>query len=485
MHTVVIGGGITGLACAHYLLKDRSATDMECTVVEASDRLGGKIRTTYRDDFVIEAGPDSFVTNSTAALDLAKELDLQDHLVRAPRGNTVYVVKDRRLVPLPDGMRLIVPTKTGPFLRSRLLSPGGRFRALLEPLVPSRRSTAGRDYQDESIADFTRRRFGREMLDLVAEPMMAGIHLGDPARLSMDATFSRFAELEKNQGSLRRAMRPSRRQRPGGSEYAAGITFTTFRNGMSQLVNALTMVSRADIRLKTVATGVEDRAQGHGYQVHLQRNDDGSREFLSADWVVLAVSATAAADVLSDRYHNLASLLRSFRVVSSATVNLGFHRAADVPVPDGSGLVVPRREGLHIRGVSFSSRKFPGRAPKGSLLVRAFLGEPAVVDEDSGVLSRTDAALADLVVRELGWLLKAEIHPDFTEVFRYPAGTPQYEVGHLDRVHAVETASPPGLFLVGASYRGVGIPSCVEDGRTVARTILERGGEKMAADTSL
>ena len=499
MRIVVIGGGITGLALAHYLTAQQSAAGVECVLLEGSPQIGGKIRTVHRDGFTVEAGPDSFVSRKPDALELIEELEISHRLLPSRSGKHVYILKDGALQPLPDGMRLMVPTRLGPFLRSPLLSPIGKLRAAMEPLV------RGRSPEDESIASFTRRRFGREMLDRVAEPLMAGIHLGDPERLSIHASFSHFAHMERDHGSLVRSMRSGangHRPARGG-----GITFTSLVGGMGELVTALedSLRGRVDIRTNTPARRIDkaDRKAGAASPPgqSVAATDAGLRSqagsdtpaapqarvdseahrprfrvytggaasgTLDADAVVLTVPAAAAATLTESLDPARSELLRELPSVSSATVSLGFRDDRNVPMLDGTGFVVPRREGKAIRGCSWSSTKFEGRAPEGAALLRAFVGG----DGAEELIERDDKELVDLVLRELGSILGIEAEPEVAMVFRYRNGTPQYEVGYGERTARIEARNGDGVFLAGAFYDGVGIPDCVRSARTTARSVL-------------
>lgn len=467
MRIAVVGGGIAGLACAYELAvrsgdgRSRHAgakPPVECTLFEREDRLGGKIRTIERHGFTIEAGPDSFITRTPAALELAREVGLEDSLIGTTPGNRVSVLRGGSLVPLPAGMRLIVPTRALPFIASPILSPAGRLRALLEPFVPARAENG-----EESIASFTKRRFGREMLDRIAEPLMAGIHLGDPEKLSMSATFSHFLSAERTHGSLTRAMRRRGNRRASG----AGISFTSLAEGMEALVRATERVvgGIVNVRLGNRVDRVE--AVSGGYRVSVASESAGEEE-LDADAVVLAVPASAAARILGDSVAGLAGALADLTFVSSVTVSLGFRDADAGANLDGTGFVVPRSEGRAIRGCSFSSRKFAHRAPRGTFLLRAFLGE------EGGHVEQPDSRIVELVSRELAEILGIRGDPIVSAVFRFRGGTPQYEVGHGSRVSRVAELTPPGMHLVGSSYRGVGMPNCIADGRRAAREILGR-----------
>lgn len=445
----VVGGGISGLTAARELRR----RGVSFVLLEASSRWGGVIRTESLEGFLLEAGPDSLLAQKPDALALCRELGLSERLVPTnPEQRAVYVLHRGRLHPLPEGMLLAVPTRLGPFLNSSLLSWPGKLRMGLDLVRPARRATG-----DESIAEFLVRRFGRECLERLGEPLLAGIHAGVPERLSIRATFPRFVELEARHGSLIRgllAARPS--ARAAAREASPRSAFYSLRGGLAELVDALVADLPSD-SLRRDAPVVTLEGRGHGFELRL-----GGSARLAARAVILAVPAPRAAALLGPLFPDVALQLASIQYASTATVSLGFRRG-DVAHPlDGYGLLVPRSEGLRTAACSFFSTKFPGRAPAGCVLLRGFVG--GVRDADA--LALDDRELVTLVRRELGPVLGLRGEPVLTRVYRWPQGTPQLEVGHLDRVAALERrlANAPGLFLTGAGLRVTGIPDCVADG---------------------
>jgi len=392
-------------------------------------------------------------------MDLVRALGLDSRVIHANRG-IVHIVKNGVPTPMPAGMSLIVPTRPGPFIRSRLLSLQGRLRAMAEPLVPRRRENT-----EESIASFTRRRFGREMLDRVGEPLMAGIHLGDPERLTM-STFPHFAEMERAHGSLIRAMarRGARRGGPTDRASGGGITFLSLDGGMETLVSTLeSSLDGVKLLSGTRCTGIE-RADV-GFRVAT----DGSRPEMEADLVVLAVPSAAAAGLLRKMSPESAQALSTMRAISSATVSMAFEQCTFRDL-DGHGFVVPASEGFRIRGCTFSSRKFTGRAPEGGFLLRAFVAG----DSAGGAIDMKDTEIVQLVRDELFRLIELRGTPVLTRVFRFDGATPQYEIGHEALVRSLDDLESIGIFLAGSPYHGVGIPSCIEDGRRIAGTLATR-----------
>lgn len=447
---VIVGGGVAGLAAGHTLAK----RGVPFILAEAGPTLGGVIRTERRDGFLLEGGPDSILAQKPEGIDLCRELGLGDRLVPTnPASRAVFVLHRRRLHPLPEGMMLAVPTRIVPFLRSGLFSWPGKLRMGLDLVIPGRAQNG-----DESIASFLRRRFGQEAVDRLGEPLLAGIHAGDPERLSIRATFPRFADLEARHGSLVRGMwaAPRPAPRPG----APASAFYSLAGGLIELVDALVKRLPADQVLKESAVRRLERSP-RGYRIGLLGGAT-----IEARAVIIAAPGPKIAPVLAPLVPEVAGALAAIPFASSATVLLGF-RSEDVAHPlDGYGMVVPQTEGLRTTACSFFSTKFPGRAPEGHVLLRAFLGGA----RDPGVLALSDDELVDVALRDMGPVLGLRGAPVMTRVFRWPGGTPQLEVGHLDRMGEVErqVAAVPGLFLTGSGIRSTGIPDAVGDATRVA-----------------
>jgi len=445
---VVIGGGIAGLSATHALHE----AGHDVVLLEAGPRLGGVIRTETADGFVIEAGPDAILAQKPEGLALCRALGLSGRLVPTnPLTRTVFVLQGGRLHPLPEGMMLAVPTRVLPFLRSRLFSWPGKMRMGMDLLLP-RRTCDG----EESIASLLRRRFGEEAVERLGEPLMAGIHAGDPEQLSIQATFPRFVELERRYRSLIRGMWASR---PRGRA-ASLAAFYSLAGGLGELVDALRRhLPAARVRLGARVTDL--RRESGAFVMRLL---DGSA--LSAQSVILAVPAYAAAPLVSGISPEASRLLQTVPFASSATVALGYRRE-DVAHPlDGYGMLLPRGEGRRTSACSFVSSKFPGRAPDGHVLLRAFLGGA----RDPGLLQLEDAELAALARRELKDVLGLRGAPVLERVYRWPHATPQMVIGHLDRMSRLDriVEGLPGLFLTGAGLHGTGIPDAIADGGRAA-----------------
>ena len=483
-HVVIVGGGIAGLSAAFYLERAARAAGAPVgyTLVERDDRFGGKIRTDTiahgAGAFVVEGGPDSFVAQKPWGIQLARDLGLEAQLMGTrPARHSTYVLRQGRPRPMPEGMLLVVPTRALPFALSPLISLGGKLRMALDLLIPPRRDGA-----DETLANFIRRRLGAEALEALAEPLLAGIHSADPERQSILATFPRFRALEAQHGGLIRGMLaarpPTTDHRPPTTDHRPPTTdssrnaqfasspFVTLRGGVGELVRALLeQLSGRLIAGRGVAALGYDPAATRPYTVRL---DDG--ETLDADAVIMTAPAFAAAGLVAPFQPELAEALRAIRYVTTGTVTLAY-RSADLGRPlDGYGLVIPRGEGRRINALTMTSAKFAGRAPDGYTLVRAFVGgsrTPEVAELD-------DAALLALVRAELRDILGVDTAPQWSRIYRWPLANPQYDVGHLERVAALEAMLPPGLHLAGSAYRGVGIPDCIYGGRAAAEAALAR-----------
>ena len=465
MRLVVVGGGITGLAAAHHALelaRERRIA-LELTLVEARERLGGTIATERAGGFLIEAGPDSFLSEKPWALALCRRLGLEDRLARTDdRYRKVFVWHAGRLHPLPDGWELLAPTRLAPFLSSRLFSWPGTLRMAFDLVLP--RGIA----DDESLGAFVRRRLGREALERVAQPLVAGIYTADPDDLSLTATMPRFAELEKQERSIILGLRRARRRaRETGVSGARWSLFVTLKEGMEDLVAALaTRLQPGTVLLKQRVAGVVRR--GDRWRVATAEGAD-----LDADRVIVATESHAAARMLRYVDPTLATLLAEIPYASSATVTLGYRRADVVHPLDGFGFVVPHAEKRALLACTFSSVKYPGRAPEGDVLLRAFVGGAL----NEAVLELDDAPLVMRARAELREALGITAAPALARVFRWPKAMPQYHVGHLARVETIErrAGALPGLDLAGGAYRGVGIADCVRSGEAAAERALGAG----------
>ena len=446
IEVAIVGGGVSGLSAAYELHR----RGVPYVLFEHAGRLGGVIRTDHVDGFTIDGGPDSLLVQKPAAVDLCHELGLGERLVPTCPPRTAFVVRGGKLFPLPEASVLGIPTRLVPLITTGLLSPAGKLQLALDL---TRRARPANDQGDESVAAFFARRFGREAVDYIAEPLLAGIHAGDVDRLSMHALFPRLVEMERHHRSVIRGCRSLRATRsPDGP-------FRSLPGGIEELTTALVGTLAPDaLRCET---GVIDLHRPGRFQLTLSNG-----QTVAARQVVLAVPAYVTADLVESIDPPLGALCRAIPYTSTATVVLSYLRSAVRHALNGTGFVVPRIEReIGLMAGSWVSSKWPGRAPDGQVLLRGFVGGT----RNSKALEQTDAGLIHAVHRDLTALLKISGEPGLKRVYRWPRLNPQHEVGHLDRLGQIEKRLThlPGLHLAGAGFRGVGVPDCVANGRAV------------------
>jgi oxygen-dependent protoporphyrinogen oxidase len=407
----------------------------------------------------VEGGPDSILTHKPWALELCHALGLSEQLIPTQFPATVYVLRGDRLIPLPEGMQMVAPTRVAPFLRSPLLSWRGKLRAGLDLLLPPRK-----DDGDESLAAFVRRRLGDEVMRYLAEPLLAGIYAARGQDLSLLATFPRLRELELRYGSLIRGLRADGVSRPAVRQDSGprASLFVSLREGMEGLVRAL-VDSLAGVELRTAAEVTSIQPGGGVYRV----TQAGSQDVF-ARAVVVATPAHASARVLKAAFPALTAGLDGFSYASSAVVSLGFRRQEVTHPLNGHGCVVVRRPREPLAACTWSSSKFEGRAPPGHVLLRAVIspyGQPELLEAEA-------ERLTDTVCARLAPVLGLTGRPQMIDVRHLRAAHPQYNLGHLERVDCVIQRCPPGLFLAGSAFRGVGIPDCVRAGQSAAQEVM-------------
>lgn len=464
---IVIGGGITGLAAGYRLKRESENRNipLEVVLLESSDRVGGVIQTTHQDRFLIEHGPDAFISTKPWAKNLCEELGIEDKLIGTnPKVRRSFVTRNGILHPVPEGFYMMAPGALLPFLKSPIFSWRGKLRMALDFLI-SRRG----DDTDESVADFVRRRLGNEAFERMAQPMIGGIYTSDAENLSLKATFPRFLEMEKAHGSIIKALWAQKRKSQqtatssltrdtSGPRYSL---FLSFASGMQTLTDTLAQALSGCIRLHVHVDTVQQTENEAHWRVSLA---DGKIQ--EAELLCIALPAPQSGKILAEISPSLAKRLTAIPYASSATVNMAFRRE-DVTHPlNGMGFVVPATEALSLIGCSFSSVKFENRAPAEHVLLRAFVGETNNVNENK---------LTESVLIDVGKLLGIKKEPLLSIVSQHSQAMAQYLVGHQELVAEIEELAKglPGLALAGNGYHGIGIPDCIHSGEQAALALLD------------
>ncbi len=496
LRIAVVGGGMAGLGAAR-VLEDARAADpaIDWQLYEGEPRFGGKVHTVRRDGFVVEGGPDSAIIEKPWPIKLARELGIGDRFADSNEDiRKSYVYARGSLHELPEGIILMVPTRMVPFALSGLISWPGKLRMGTDLLLP-RGGAAVSGAADESLGDFVRRRLGREALERIAEPIVAGIHAGDPEKMSVRATFPMFLDMERQHRSLILAMLKRRKARqkaaaqgasagaqardgaPGARPSGGGPRsyFYSFRGGLQDLSDAVVASLPAerlhgDTAVTTMAPcGAGCGTSGAGSGAYALQLSDGSR--VVADAVVLATPAWASGELLRAAAPAAAADLASIDYVSTATVSLAFRRDQVGHDLRGFGFVVPRAEGRPVMATTWSSSKFAGRAPDGHVLLRSFLGRAGI----EAAAQLDDDEMTTVVRAELRAVMGIAAEPELVQIFRWPRGMPQYKVGHVELVAKIEAgvARVPGVELAGGAYHGIGIGDCLREGAAAAERALE------------
>jgi oxygen-dependent protoporphyrinogen oxidase len=447
---VIVGGGISGLAAAY----DLNRAGVDSVVFEKQPRVGGVIQTQTQDGCVLERGPDSFLSAKPEALALIKELGFQNEVIGSnDHQRTTYILRHGRLVKLPEGVMMIVPSKAMPIVTSRLLGWGTKIKMALELL--RRPPVQGRNAPDRSIADFVIDHFGEETLDYLAEPLLSGVYGGDPRHLSMASVMPRFLQMEAQYGSLGRAVMTSASQ-PRAS---GGPLFQTLKSGLQSLIDALS--PRLNVQHAEVDT-VERTAGGFGIRA------GGSWTY--ANQVILACPAWSASGLVETLDAQLAGLLSGIAYSSSVILSMIFNASSFDGMQAGFGFLIPKVERRRLAAATFVATKFPNRAPQDRIVLRCFFGGIG----DEGVLNESDESLLALARDELQGILGLTAAPVFHSVSRWPRAMAQYNVGHAARLREIHerAAGIPGLHLAGNAYEGIGISDCIRTGRAAARQVL-------------
>ena len=452
----IIGGGISGLATAWYLAK----AGIPSTIIESRPRLGGVIYTERVEGCVIEGGPDSFLSIKPAAMELIQELGLADEVIGSnDHLRKTYIWKRGQLVPIPDGLQLMVPTKVLPMLTSRLLTWRTKVRMALELLHPP----AGVPRGDRSVADFVRAHYGQEAVDYLTEPLLSGIYGGDPNSLSIASILPRFLEMEARYGSLTKGLLAERRA--ARRESAKLPLFRTLKGGLGQMVGALESGLAGKVQVLTGRAECVER-EADGYRIRV------NGAWVATDSLVMACEAHSASALMGPLDPRAGDLLNTVPYSSSMTVALGFDQSAFPRPLNGFGFLVPKRERRRLIACTWVGTKFHHRVPDGMAVLRCFLGGM----EDASVLAQSDEVVVAAVMEELQQIVGITGRPRFSRIFRWPASMAQYTVGHLERMAELEArrAALPGLHLAGNAYQGIGIPDCIRMAKRAAADITQK-----------
>ncbi len=467
----IIGGGISGLSAAYTLEEKRqSGEPVEYVLYESSPRLGGVLVTDRVDGCLVEAGPDSFLTEKPWAADLCRKIGLGDQLIGSNDSERkTYIVARGKLVVMPDGLMFMVPTKIMPTVFSPLFSMRTKMRMAAEWFHPPRKAS-----EDETVAEMVERHYGSEMVDLLADPLLSGVYGGEASQLSVRAVLPRFADMEAKHGSLGRAMLAARRKMGAAANVPARPLFSSLKEGMQQMVDAL--VARLDakaLRTSSPVLSVIPQSTADGWTLSTRYQSD------HFDAVIIATPTHAASAVLQGANEDLARDLSEIKYSSSVTVTLGYDEKVRRSLPPGFGFLVPRSAGYRMLAATFVHNKFPHRAPENRAIVRCFLGGA----RDEQILESSEEDILAIVRRELRQIIALDAEPLFARVYKWKSAMAQYAVGHLERLQRIESLRQKlsGLALAGNGYSGIGVPDCVRSGAEAATKILAEMGMWSAA----
>ena len=488
---IIIGGGVAGLGAAYKITRTASERhDVEFILFEKDRRLGGKIQTEIVPDsseqgrFIVDGGPDCFLTEKSACHRIAQLAGIfDDELPTDDSRRRTWILSRGRLHQMPDGVMMFAPTKFVPFATTGLFSWPGKIRMGMDLFIPPKKVAPG-EFNDETLESFVVRRMGRECLDRLAEPLVGGVHASDPKQMSLAATFPRLLEMEQNYGSLlkafiavRRKVEEMRRKYPAKPGEKPRTFFTSFVNGMQQLTDSMAdTAGRKNIHTGVAVTSLH-RTSRDGWRASLSNGSS-----IDGDGVIVATESWTAEPLLRPLDKAIADALASIPASSSATVSVAFNENEVGFDLNAFGVLCPLIENRALMAATYSSTKWPGRAPTGKVLLRGFVGGP----HNQEILKRSDGELVQTVLAEFRDILGLNpfAKPLFSRIFRWHLGMPQYTLGHLDRITLIENRSTqiPGLALAGGSYRGVGVPNCIESGERAVSKVLGEWGINLAED---
>ncbi|MFY4774249.1 protoporphyrinogen oxidase [Metabacillus sp. RGM 3146] len=459
--TVIIGGGLTGLSAAFYLEKEarEQGIPMSIDLIESSPRLGGKIQTVKKDGYVIEKGPDSFLERKASGPQLIKDLGLEDRAVNNAVGRAYVLVKDQ-LHPIPEGAVMGIPTKISPFISSGLFSMAGKIRAAGDFILP-----ASKKKEDQSLGEFFRRRLGNEVVENLIEPLLSGIYGGDIDQLSLMTTFPQFYKVEQDHRSLILGMKkttPQNTQKhlPGRKK---GI-FQTLDNGLESIVDAFEEKFEQTVVHKGNKVQKLQKREDGKYTVELSNG-----KIITADAVIMAVPHGAAASLMKDE--PALGYLKKMPATSVATVALAFPKDAVEMNKEGTGFVISRNSDYSITACTWTNKKWPHAAPPDKAVLRAFVGKPG----QEAIVDQSDEEMIKVVLEDLRKIMTIKSEPELSFVTRWKQAMPQYNVGHKKKIIEMKADMKkkyPGLSLAGASYEGLGLPDCIEQGKKAVKEVL-------------
>ncbi|MCX8012070.1 MAG: protoporphyrinogen oxidase [Desulfobacterota bacterium] len=461
----IIGGGITGLSAAYFLQKQitKGNKPIDLILIEKENRLGGSIITLEKNGYIIEGGPDCFLAEKPETIRLCQQLGIEDQLMATNKEvKKIFILLNGKLRELPDGFMLLAPTSFSSFIKNPLITPLGKLRMAMDLILPAKKSA-----EEESLAQFVTRRLGKEVLEKIVEPLVAGIHAAEPEMMSAKSTFPRLLDIEKNYRSLIIGLSKRKKFFAPQEPTSFATMFMTLRKGLSTLINTLASSLPSEI-IRTGNQVIEVKKNSCSYHINLLLEKG---ESLTTDAVLLATPAFVSAKLIKPIAPQLASELSSINYTSTATISVGYPKK-DFPYSlNGFGFVVPQVENRKIMACTWSSVKFAHRAPKDSVLIRCFVG--GVKNEELVYLKEND--LIAIASQELRELMKITAEPLLTEVFRWPKAMPQYNVGHEEKIKRIENLllSYPGIFLAGSAYQGIGISDCIRSGEKAAQAVLK------------